>query len=735
MITLETLTAIAIKNLLSSGAYSKARALVAQVMNQTRQGNRIAGDVRGGNLYHSEVLVENGEVHATCTCPYDRGGYCKHVGALLLKWTDAPQSFQIIAGAAAALDRIEVAPPRSQKPSQMPPWLDLSYAAVQAAQQAQLHNILDLYRLQDLRSIAAQHNWPLRGTRKVEIVEQVAACFVDRVNSAALVAKLSPAQRATLNAVLIVGNVTTVEAEKVAALARHWHAKPADTQSLIETGLTHRAQLVNFFPPPAWGVLPEAVAGALQPQLALLAPAPAAPTEVVTAEPVQLLQQISQLLLLLAQQEPALTPPSPRLVLEKFHRSLRNWPYDAEEIIRLQQAGRLLPSASAGVSLSVPPPDYVLKDRMLSAHVGGIARLDFYYWLLRNCGLLYIGSPVHVWQEVQRHFVQRSLAEQHALLVHAYFEMQTWSELWEMLRQSPELRLLRVWSDYLQPAMLAASLYTLRQRVLRLLAALPARQWLAIAEIEALLRPIWASFDATAVESRVYRFNNQPPLWRLAWQGANADWAHGQRPFLHQVITTLHWLGLADIGRTDGQLTHVRLHGLAELFWLQPLEPLALPSGHAKLRAEGTQIFVAPSAVSGAAHTFLDSIGRLVRTDPTQFVYEMDPAAVHAVFEEGVSLNNLLHTWQEHFDAEPPATVRDQLTAWWASYGKVRIYDDVALIEFGDAHAFDEMRAVTSLDTHLIARLTPQVVLIKQAAVDILAAELQRAGYTPKIGA
>jgi uncharacterized Zn finger protein len=52
-----------------------------------RRGNRITADVEGSDLYEvTIVLGDEGEdpVEATCTCPYDWDGYCKHVVAVLL---------------------------------------------------------------------------------------------------------------------------------------------------------------------------------------------------------------------------------------------------------------------------------------------------------------------------------------------------------------------------------------------------------------------------------------------------------------------------------------------------------------------------------------------------------------------------------------------------------------------------------------------------------------------------
>jgi uncharacterized Zn finger protein len=52
-----------------------------------RRGNTLVADVAGSSYLPYRVTIELGEagiVAATCTCPYDWGGYCKHIVAVLL---------------------------------------------------------------------------------------------------------------------------------------------------------------------------------------------------------------------------------------------------------------------------------------------------------------------------------------------------------------------------------------------------------------------------------------------------------------------------------------------------------------------------------------------------------------------------------------------------------------------------------------------------------------------------
>ncbi len=47
-------------------------------------GNRITSIVEGTSDYEVTIRMDKGDIEASCTCPYDWGGYCKHIVATLL---------------------------------------------------------------------------------------------------------------------------------------------------------------------------------------------------------------------------------------------------------------------------------------------------------------------------------------------------------------------------------------------------------------------------------------------------------------------------------------------------------------------------------------------------------------------------------------------------------------------------------------------------------------------------
>jgi hypothetical protein len=250
--------------------------------------------------------------------------------------------------------------------------------------------------------------------------------------------------------------------------------------------------------------------------------------------------------------------------------------------------------------------------------------------------------------------------------------------------------------------------------------------------------------------------------WFLTWDdkpldASEEDWLRSQGAFIQTMLTgPLHWLGLVDLSRRDGEVVALRLHGLADLYWERtstltssapkphvikesPAATVA-PKREAAQKPHGPivdideqgRLLVDVRAVRARAHGLLDQIAKMETAQPDRFVYRLDAESTHLAFESGLSLDELKANWREMFTASMPAPVEIQLTAWWERYGRSRIYTNVHLIEFGDDYALTEMKSVTSLNSVMIAELSPRLVIIPKDAIPKLVSELESAGYTPK---
>jgi uncharacterized Zn finger protein len=66
------------------------------IFDQRRQGNLLTAYCEGSQPEPYQVKVvlgEEGVEETECSCPYDWGGICKHIVALLLQWINEPESF------------------------------------------------------------------------------------------------------------------------------------------------------------------------------------------------------------------------------------------------------------------------------------------------------------------------------------------------------------------------------------------------------------------------------------------------------------------------------------------------------------------------------------------------------------------------------------------------------------------------------------------------------------------
>jgi hypothetical protein len=153
------------------------------------------------------------------------------------------------------------------------------------------------------------------------------------------------------------------------------------------------------------------------------------------------------------------------------------------------------------------------------------------------------------------------------------------------------------------------------------------------------------------------------------------------------------------------------------------------------LATEGHTITVNPSAVKAQAHALLEHIARLDAAKTDRFVYRLDAQAVYRTFEAGTALADILGDWERLLPIAMPEAIHSQLRQWWEAYGRVRIYENLTVIEFGDDYALAEIRAAlsaTSLEQLLVAEISPRLVIINKEAIPVLTAELEKAGYTPK---
>jgi hypothetical protein len=766
MLSLLTLTEADIRGVLTAQSLRRAYGYVSRVRDEVRTGSTLTARVPGTRMYSVMVEIEPDGITAECSCPYDWGGFCKHVGAVLLAWLQRPKSFTAGGPEAPADDYatevIPVEPPPTQPWDDLPFWLTTSVEDVQLADQRQLGEWLLKIKLVDLRQMARNRAWRVQGTRKADIVRQIAALMVDSDDMARAVEDLGDEQRLLLYALLLLGTGSRMPEKDLERVLKAWGGRNSDQPVSIQTRRLWKMGLAlpGYTQDRGSGrdFVPLAIARGLPPLVGSVTadlPTQAGGDGLCLADPSAMIRTAIQIALLLEKQPVALRIPLPRPAIEKYHPQLQSWDYVLDELVQAERSSRL--GRQSGIKLTVPPPRRSLPNSAVERLVpisGGEAQLEFAYSLLVTAGVFQPGSPTTVCREVKAQFLHRDESAQRAVLARAYFHMQNWSVLWELLWESNGLSLMRDSRySYYTPENLRADLRLVRHLVLRVLSVLPDETWLETRALCRLVRTVWPVFDQTVWDS--FRFSYLARsgrglgAWFLTKDGqplspeSEEDWDLAQGNFVrHTISSPLHWLGLADLHYDGGELVSFRLHGLGDLYWDRVQAPVAsrpvVSSGRdagstESITTSDLTISVDPAAISPGAHSLLDEIARLDKAGADCFLYRLDPQAAFESFESGVTLAGILENWEQQFPIPVPDPIRERLHTWWEVYGRVRIYEDLTIVEFGDDYALAEMKAVSSLDSYVVTEISPRLVIIQRDAVTELTAELVRAGYTPKV--
>jgi hypothetical protein len=255
------------------------------------------------------------------------------------------------------------------------------------------------------------------------------------------------------------------------------------------------------------------------------------------------------------------------------------------------------------------------------------------------------------------------------------------------------------------------------------------------------------------------RGNGPPAECHHPGEAIPADWQESQGALLRVMLEgPLFWLGFAELSYGDGlahgnssshptgsaapteqgagQLTAFRLRGLADWIWDRPIAQLDLearPLAKAlTIDEDAGTISLQRGSAAAQTHSFLGRIARLEEASPERFLYRLDRRPTLAAFESGASLSDLLAEWERVMPRAIPSALEQTLSEWWTQYGKVRLYDGFGLLELRDEVTLRELEAATSLSQHIIARLSPRLVLVREEAVDNLLREFAAKDYTPK---
>src|SRR5436309_1535074 len=107
--------------------------------------------------------------------------------------------------------------------------------------------------------------------------------------------------------------------------------------------------------------------------------------------------------------------------------------------------------------------------------------------------------------------------------------------------------------------------------------------------------------------------------------------------------------------------------------------------------------------------------------------YRLTAERVQTAFDDGLSGPELLRFLEERSSKPVPRRVRLRIERWWASYGSVRLYDELSLVVLSEEILPAEvLAAVPALRRHLVYAISPRLLAVEPTAAEAVVAELAR---------
>jgi len=753
---------------------------VNAVQNPTLSSDGLRAQVREGNVrYHVEIAVEpDGEIWGLCGC--NVGENCAHVAAVLHAWMQNPQAFMPrnveemlellkegsplrellmnldpeMAQRLCELDalpesvRSELARLTMEELGRIPAvWLDLE---PEATWEAPFRQLLESYKMQELRSIAKRRGFRLKGTAKVEVVEQLIQALRESVHQPDFLEGLTRQEHETLRLLNTVYGIRSYLTWSEAEYAWFQHHMKGGTEALrqaldglFEYGLLFPCQ-VHDDDEGHFHWLPYLRSIRLPVLKPVAKTYPRRKRRELSRPLTTPLVTTSVWLLRAFAERETLHLAFPKSAHPQAHLYpwLGVWIHDIEEAQQLIQQGYGYRFTYSDATISIPTPGHLTTEEELERLARWLgADLEFTDWLVSmGMGLQllkYTRDPAHTlrWDEERwQEWTSLTPEQQLRVLFNVWRRaMGSLTELRLAQQRYPELCIERsIRYPNFQPEDLARELKEARNFLVRLLQEVPADTWVDWNAFAAWAWQVDPEFLHSYWSSKVWGFSVRRGK-RLDPQ-RRGHWERAYRPVLAAFLEgPLRWLGAVEVAFKGRNLATFRLTETGT--WL--------------VREEGRPAVALPEKPGEAPVTWLDErtfrlhptpeLGDLLRivtrfTTPTNrpYTYCLSNTSIEQAFTQGITPSEIAKAFQK-VGAPLPEATRNHLEDLWSRFGRVHLYENLTVLELADDLALREVLASTDLENHIVHQFSPRLVVIEDSAVDALVKELVKKGYTPKV--
>jgi len=739
--------------------YERGRSyfLSGMVVNAIAEGDTLIGEVKGSRVrpYNVSAQILGDTIIPDCDCPHEVP-FCKHVCALLLAWIEAPNSFRktetvagleadVNTGLARDVDEYgvqdlefsdeEAAPIAHERHK------DRANAKREAADQLREHT------LEELKGILRYLGLPVGNKAKEEYVDYLANLFTDPAQIRTRILSLGKEERLILDIIHLVAGAQGLTLEELQQRLKNLDLLAGATrasaalQHLFAQGLVARVGHSRW---DGYGKfrVPDAVASELSVySISHLLSSRRYKEE--TLEITSRSRPVDETLHLVwryfAEHKVVPRYTAKRSSFEQQWDGLRGWRNSPDEIAEMERQPKRMNTLFLSLEVLPPPPPLQDADLNALASITGGDENEalFLYHLLDNLSALKEKERIFAQEDRMREFLRLSRSRRLEELVRTWLKMDRWCELSLFSSIAGKARVRRlVGAAYLSRREFLQQLVDGQRFLINVVSRLEENKWYSVNALLETLRALRPDF---LMRSSRGAFGNRPSWWfqsvatdRDLDPSSREDWRAAEGQYIVGLLRgPLLWMGIIDLAYVGGKLEAFRTRPLASLL-----------SGRAPLHAEGEEahievgadlsVAISPGIVDAKVHGFLEKLGVLVEATPTRFRYRLTPDRVGQAFEEGFSIEDI-SSFLHKYGAPISTEMRQALEKWRAGYGLVRLYDNLTVVEFADDYALREIRACTSIEQYIIFEFSPRLVAVQPEFVDVLAAEMTRKGYTPKI--
>jgi hypothetical protein len=777
---------------LTAASLGQEYSRLGAVQQAQRAGTRLSGIVDTSHLSHLSIAISQEEEdnegdesegrrhqfavtvdiksptswESTCACDAGSTLLCSHVAALLYHWLAHPDSFITVTETSVQSDAAGHSQEKEEAgtvplPAKSSRIAHTSNPARPISMQSgpvpvgDLLSMLSQMRLSDLRAIAREYEIVPNGLSRQQLAEAIQEALRQHEAVRRVATTLEKAQRQLLAALVLAGGAMSDD-DLRGLYERFSLGQPNQYQPVLLT-LQSKALLLR-------ASLNSTVAQRSGLSGALLDVGWYVPLEVRTAlrvmVPVTLFRAES------SEEKPRLQPGEPLGLLADLllvARTLEGYHLERQDEWLEHKVGTRmtdmlpvrLPGGSDG-SAPVPPPLDTPSASMLAALQAALERppafLRFAVRLLRLADILHQddnGRPyLCVLPDAAQLLLGPTCMEAARDLFELWLTQSSYEELFELQEEGVRLRC-RATSLHIpliRPGELDIENREARQLIVTLLSQAPLDQWIsfpAFARFLYRLNPLY-------IQKRQRHFS-APHWWLELDEGrplrplSLGDWSRAEAHYLARLLRgPLHWWGICDLAHAaDGRLLAFRLTPFAN--WLlhsiapvQPPEELNYQNLAASLEiVDSDEVLIISSTQAWPTLAVMEQFAEAMGVQHGRLRYRLTPKAVGEALSRGkqatrlLEILRLLAEQQATGEETPLSQMLVHLERWIASYGRVRLYSGVTLLETADAMVMRELSATTSLQEQIVQTVHPTLLILKQTGAERMIEDLKRRGQSP----